>query len=54
MGNELGAIVHSQMDRYWILPEEFLNRVDHIASLTLSPETNSQAHATVFIHNIEQ
>jgi hypothetical protein len=53
MGNELGAIVHSQVDRCWMLLEEFLNRVDHIDSLTSSANTNSQAHATVFIHNIE-
>jgi hypothetical protein len=53
MGNELGAIVHSQMGGCWILIEKFLNRVDHIDSLASSPNTNSQAHATVFIHNIE-
>jgi hypothetical protein len=54
MGNELGPIVHSQMGGFWILIEKFLNRVDHIDGLASPPNTNSQAPATVLIHNIEQ
>jgi hypothetical protein len=37
-----------------ILIEKFLGRVDHIDCLASSANTNSQAYATVFIHNIER
>jgi hypothetical protein len=38
----------------WILPEKFLNSVDNIDSFASSADTNGQAHATVFIHDIQE
>lgn len=54
MGNELRSIVHPQMGGCWILPEKFLNGVDHIDSFASSADTNGQAHAAVFIHDIQE
>jgi hypothetical protein len=54
MGNELRSIVHPQMGGCWILPEKYLNGVDHIDSFASSADTNGQAKPAVFIHNIQE
>jgi hypothetical protein len=54
MGNELRAVVHSQMGGGWIPPEEFLDGSDHIHRLAPPADTTGQADAAVFIDNIQE
>jgi hypothetical protein len=54
IGNELGAIVHPQMGRGWMVTEQFLDGSNHIRCFATPADTNGQASTTEFIDNIEE
>jgi hypothetical protein len=51
MGNEVRAIVHPQMGRWWIHTEQLLDRVNGLAP---SSDANVQTVPAVFIRNIQK
>lgn len=49
-----GTLSVRRLDEALILPEEFLNRSDHIHCLGSPADTNGQIDAAVFIKNIQK
>ena len=54
MGNELRAIVHSQMGRCCNQLEQLLDRVDHANSCVPAANPNSQANAAEIIDHVQE
>ena len=54
MGNELRAILHSQLGRCWLELEQLPDRVDLLSSFAATANMNSQADSASFNDHVQE